>query len=490
MELRHFLGTPCPATISRYMIETKSMIPRILHWSARTAIAYAAALIALIAITDWRVEINATLGFLYIFPMVLLGTALGWWQIVAAALFCTMLSDRLDPFPMEMELARDVLIFLTLSVTGLLSLNLTKSYRREKEGLAIQRAAEEQLKFLIETSPAAILTMAAAGEILLGNPAAHRLLGVTQGSLSGRKIARYIPALGSIPSGDETTKIFRTEMQTRGQRDNGDVFLADIFFSTYGTPAGPRLAAMIVDTSEHLREREEASLQQLLAGSRILVAAVSHEIRNVCGAIGVMHENLVRKGSLSGDQDFEALGSLVETLSKIASLELKRSAGAVESSSADLSEVLTDFRIVLEQMCEESDIGLRWNVPERLGLIQADRHSLMQVLLNLAKNSQRALDPVPQKVIHITVTAKADGISIRFTDTGPGIPPDQKIFQPLQKGADATGLGLYLSRAFMRSFRGDLRHDPRYPGCSFVLELVTATELGQGEDATPKSLTA
>jgi len=280
------------------MIGAKSMIPRFFQWSARAAIAYAAALIALIAITDWRVEIEATLGFLYIFPMVLLGTALGWWQVILAAAFCTFLSDRLDPFPMETEIARDALIFLTLSVTGLLSVSLTRSYRREKNSLAIQRAAEEQLQFLIDTSPAAILTMTAAGEILLGNPAAHRLLGVTQGSLSGRGITRYIPALGSIPSGDEATKIFRTQMQTRGQRENGDVFLADIFFSTYDTPAGPRLAAMVVDTSENLREREETSLNQLLAGSRILVAAVSHEIRNVCGAIGVMHENLARKGSL------------------------------------------------------------------------------------------------------------------------------------------------------------------------------------------------
>lgn len=466
------------------------MIPRFFQWSSRAAIAYAAVLIALIAITDWRVEINATLGFLYIFPMVLLGTALGWWQIILASIFCTFLSDRLDPFPMETEVARDALIFLTLSVTGMLSLSLTKSYRREKDGLAIQRAAEEQLKFLIDTSPAAILTMTASGEILLGNPAAHRLLGVTEGLLSGRRIGRYIPALGSIPSSNEATKIFRTEMQTRGQRDNGEVFLADIFFSTYDTPAGPRLAAMVVDTSEHLREREEASLEQLLAGSRILVAAVSHEIRNVCGAIGVVHENLVRKGSLHGDQDFEALGSLVETLSKIASLELKRSVGAFELGSADLGEVLTDFRIVLEQMCDESDIQLRWNVPGELGLVQADRHSLMQVLLNLAKNSLRALEPVNQKVIDIAVTPKSDGVSIRFTDNGPGIPPEQRIFQPLQKEAHATGLGLYLSRAFMRSFRGDLRHDPRHPGCSFVIELANTVESTQGEDATPTSLAA
>jgi two-component system, LuxR family, sensor kinase FixL len=467
------------------------MIPSLLQRSSRaTVLGYAVALIAIIAITDWRVEINATLGFLYIFPMVLLGTSLNWWQILAAALFCTALSDRLDPFPMEMELARDGLIFLTLSVTGLLSLSLTKSYRREKEVLAVQRAAEDQLKFLIDTSPAAVLNMTATGEILLGNPAAHRLLGVIDGSLSGRNIGRYIPALGSIPFGEDTN-IFRTQMQTRGQRDNGEVFLADIFFSTYSTPAGPRLAAMIVDTSEHLREREEIGLQQLLAGSRILVAAVSHEIRNVCGAIGVMHENLVRKGSLRGDQDFEALGPLVDTLSKIASLELKRSVVTYDSTSVELSEVLEDFRIVLKQMCDETEIQLQWSIPEKLGWVRADRHSLTQVLLNLAKNSQRALESVHHKVIDVSATPMEVGvISIRFTDSGPGIPADQKIFQPLQKGADATGLGLYLSRAFMRSFGGELRHDARHSGCSFVLELASATESGQGEDATPTSLAA
>jgi signal transduction histidine kinase len=261
-------------------------------------------------------------------------------------------------------------------------------------------------------------------------------------------------------------------MQARGQKENGEAFLTDVFFSTYSTPAGPRLAALLVDASEHLREREETSLQQLLAGSRVLVAAVSHEVRNVCGAIGMMHENLARKGSLNGDQDFEALGSLVETLSKIASLELKQSVGALDPTGVDLNEILTDLRIVLQPICEESDIDLKWEVPEDLPRVQADRHSLFQVLLNLMKNSQRALEAAVHKEIAIAVSVKPDGVAIRFTDSGPGIPPGQKIFQPLQKGADATGLGLYLSRAFMRSFRGDLRHDPQRPGCSFVLELA------------------
>jgi PAS domain S-box-containing protein len=394
-----------------------------------------------------------------------------------------------------MESARDLLIFLTLTITGLLSLNVTKSYRREMESLAALRAAEEQLEFLIESSPAAVLTMTADGEILLANPTAHRLLGVATGMLRGKRITRYVPALGSVPPIDETPRIFRTEMQTRGQKESGEIFLADVFFSTYHTPAGPRLSALLVDASENMREREEASLQQLLVGSRILVAAVSHEVRNVCGAIGVVHENLVRNGSLKGDQDFEALGSLVAALSKIASLELKQSAASSEPSATDVNDVLTDLRIVLEPRCEEADIQLRWNVPEDLPLVQADRHSLLQVLLNLTKNSQRALESVSQRSIEISVLSRPDGLTIRCTDSGPGVPAGQKLFQPLQKGADATGLGLYLSRAFMRSFRGDLRHDAQYPGCSFVLELATAGDHAEpstpaAEDAAHTTLTS
>jgi two-component system sensor kinase FixL len=462
-----------------------SMIHRILQWRPRTVFLLAALLIMGIAITDWKIVFEATLGFLYMFPLVLLGTICAWWQLALFAAFCTFLSEWLDSFPVDMQIPRNILIFTTLLTAGLLSRAVTKAYRREVDSLAqaaremfARRSAEEQLEFLIQSSAAAVLTMTADGEILLANPAAHRLFGLSEGALTGRRIVRYVPALGSVPSITETDRIYRTQMQTRGQRENGEVFLADVFFSTYNTPAGPRLAALLVDGSEILREREEASLQQLLAGSRILVAAVSHEVRNICGAIGVMHENLARQGVLRHNQDFDALGSLVETLAKIASVELKQSTHSSEAgeASVDLHDVLTDLRIVLEPTCEESGIDLRWDLPEHLPLVQADRHSLLQVLLNLTKNSQRALQPISEKIISVSVSVQKDGVRLRVSDNGPGIPPGHKLFQPLQKGADATGLGLYLSRAFMRSFRGDLRHDAACPGASFVIDLATAAD--------------
>ena len=440
-------------------------------------------LIAIIAFIDWRVEVNIAFGFLYVLPILLLGTVMSRWQILLTAFVCTVLADFLDPFSFTFGVAlpTDILVFTALAATGFFSYEVTRSRRQESVNLqrlenevAARREAEEQLEFLIETSPAAIITMSDDYLILRGNSAAHRLLGVPVGGLAGRSIRRYIPDLEHVPFIGEVSHKFRTEMQCRGERENGEGFLASVFFSTYTTTVGPRLAAFVVDASEELREREELSLDQLMAGSRILVGAVSHEVRNVCSAISVIHENLVRSGRLKENQDFEALGSLVETLNRIASLELKQSASHSKIESIDLMETLDDLRIVLDLNCQEAGISVHWNIPEKIPPIVADRHSLLQVLLNLAKNSERVLESADVKRLDISVSVGDDKVSIRVADTGPGIGSVEKLFRPFQPGSDSTGLGLFLSRAFVRSFRGDLRHDSAAPGCAFVIDLAIA----------------
>jgi two-component system, LuxR family, sensor kinase FixL len=465
---------------------------RLLSASPRSTLVQAAALIAAIALLDWRIDLNISFGFLYLFPMLLIGSILPRWQIVATAIFCTVLSDALDPFrfTFAVGLPQDILVFTSLAGSGLFAYEVTRSRRRIQEEAAARREAERQLEFLIESSPAAILTTSPDCTVIRANSAAHRLLGIAAGQLPGRNIRRYVPALGRVPFTGDNHQNFRTEMQCRGEREDGDVFLANVFFSTYQTASGPRLAALIVDASEELREREEAGLEQLMSGSRILVGAVSHEVRNVCGAIAVIYENLLRRGGLKGNQDFEALGALVETLSHIASLELKQSSGEQPTEAVDLAEVLEDLRIVLEPYCKDSDIVLHWKIAPGLPLVWADRHRLLQVMLNLAKNSERALREVESKTIDVVVTAAPTVISIRFTDSGPGVKSPGKLFQPFQKGAESTGLGLYLSRALLRSFRGELRYDATAPGCSFVIDLAVAGGPRETEDAPNTTLIA
>jgi len=269
-------------------------------------------------------------------------------------------------------------------------------------------------------------------------------------------------------------------MQCSGRRRDGEVFLADVWFSTYNTSAGPRLAAMLVDSSEDLRDEEESSLHHLMVASRLTVGAVSHEVRNICGAISVVYENLSRHCELAQNEDFRALGDLVEGLGKIAAFELRQSAGSEEPASVDLAAVLDDLRIVILPSLRESGVLVRWHVPKTLPRVWADRHNLLQVLLNLAKNSQRAMQD--QEVKEFIVSAGLEGgrVVVRIRDTGHGISKPERLFQPFQEGAEATGLGLYLSRALVRTFNGDLRYEPGPPGCCFALDLVPCVEHGLG----------
>ena len=103
--------------------------------------------------------------------------------------------------------------------------------------------------------------------------------------------------------------------------------------------------------------------------------------------------------------------------------------------------------------------------------VVGDPDLLKIVFVNLLVNGAHAMNG--QGIVRVSIGPRGSLSEVMFSDSGPGIPADQPIFQPLQKGAHATGLGLYLSRAFMRSFRGDLRHDAHHAGCSFRRSVQT-----------------
>jgi two-component system, LuxR family, sensor kinase FixL len=473
------------------------MLSFLLRGTRTSVLTRAALMIAAIGLIDWRIEGNIPLGFLYLFPMLLVGSVLTRWQIAVAAAVCTVLTELFDSFEWSFPagIPRDILIFAAFFCMGLFVYEVVRSRQAAlHHTLEIEREvearseAEEQLKILVESSPAAVFTTNSEGVVLLANEAAHRLFIVPAGTLPGRSVHEFLPSLVNVltpkssrgadaarnadPASDKRPP-FRTAMQCRGRRQNGEVFLADIWFSTYSTSAGSRLAAMVVDGSEDLRNREELSLHQLLAGSRILVGAVSHEIRNVCGAIAMAHANLAKSAalapSLAQSKDFEALGNLILALEKIAAMDLRQMAD--QACGVDLSSLLEEYCIIVEPALREQDINLSIQIEPGLPLVWADRQSLLQVLLNLTKNSERAMSEAVPRELTIGVTRERQRITIRFRDTGCGVTHPDRLFRPFQQQAVATGLGLYLSRAFMRSFRGDLRYEPEPVGSSFIIDL-------------------
>ena len=236
--------------------------------TSRSILLRAALLVALIAIADWRIDAEIPLGFLYLLPMLLVGRVLNRWQICVAAILCTGLSEAFNSLKWTpaVGIPRDILTYSAFCVLGLFVYGVVRSRRAASEHMrqveseiAARQDAEEQLKVLIESSPAAIFTADANGRFLLANEAAHKLFEVPIGELEGSYLHRYLPSLLNLPVAHHLGNTFRTVMQCHAVRRNGEGFLADIWFSTYQTNVGARMAAMVVDVSDDLRTHEESS---------------------------------------------------------------------------------------------------------------------------------------------------------------------------------------------------------------------------------------
>jgi len=248
-------------------------------------------LLVLIAIFDWRTgNLEFFLGFLYLFPIILATGFLPRWAIVLLALLCAYLTEifsQLNPADSHLRLA-----VLALALCGC-GLFLSEVLRNQR--LAI--AAQEQIRILVETSPAAIVTIDANGFIELANQAASQLLVPPDGMLIGHPVAGFLPELYRALRRDDGPQL-RATMQCRGQRGNGEPFLATVWFSSYKKGDHPKVAAIIADVSEeHPTPNESGSANPERQARAPLNARELEVLRLVCQ--GLSNKEIAAKMNIS-----------------------------------------------------------------------------------------------------------------------------------------------------------------------------------------------
>jgi two-component system, LuxR family, sensor kinase FixL len=444
----------------------------------------AAALIASIAYSDWKI-VEVSVGFLYVLPILMASATMPTWQIVAVASACSVLREWFSPLHDTPGSGMRVFIGAAgFALAGYFVSQLNQQRRsvidhlieRERQ-MRLRADAERQLQVVIETSPLGIVTLDSDGRVLLANSSAQHLLRLEQGSLAGQHINVYLPILKRFLSIRDPAPELRTVVETRGQRADGEAFLAHVWLSTFISGSGLCLAAFIWDSSENLRDREGTGLDSMMATSRVLIGAMSHEIRNLAAAAAAAYRELARDLSPAQRDQSQALGTVIDALENVATSGLKlaaRSAAAV----ADLGMVLDEARVLIEASFRDEGSVAQWLVPESLPLVEADHHSLLQVFLNLARNSERAMKGRPERVLRVEVSIEDDLVRIRFRDSGPGVSNPEALFKPFHPGASSTGLGLYISRAVLKSYGGDLQVEPEAQGGCFVVQLWAAEDGG------------
>ena len=441
----------------------------------RPALYIAGFLTAVICLLS-RLLPEAALDLAYMLPIGILGVAGRRRAVVFFALICGVLREQSELTRWDHDAPARILIAL-LAYLGI-GLFISEAVRSRRSAqmqsremaseIDRRKLAEQQLRSIVDGSPAAIISTDPAGQILLANEAAHELLKCEPQSLIGQSIDDYIPTFAGFRRTSSLRKLVRTMLECTCRRRGGENFLAHIWISSSGAPGSTGLSAVVFDASEQFRNREEGAYHTLALSARIIAGSFFHEVRNYSSAMRVLTNRLKQMPGAMDTEEVEGLSALASGLDKLVSSELHPRA-PVSYDTAGVRAVLDQLRIVIEPWFE--DAKLVWREAADLPLVRADQHALLQVFLNLARNAKRALETAPKKELGIDARVQDGRVVVNFRNLGKPPQDPETLFLPFAGPDRDTGVGLYVSKAIVRSFGGDLRYEPMPDGSCFTVIL-------------------
>lgn len=155
--------------------------------------------------------------------------------------------------------------------------------------------------------------------------------------------------------------------------------------------------------------------------------------------------------------------NIINHIQEVLSIQRQYVAGQElrERKPVALYTLVNDSLSMLYDSLDKKGVKIQVEVPAGLTNISGDRTRLMQVLLNVLKNSQEAFrDEATDKRIVIRGYALAESLILEIEDNGMGFEPEMaaRFFQRgFTTKSSGTGLGLYNCRAIIESHSGSIR---------------------------------
>jgi PAS domain S-box-containing protein len=360
--------------------------------------------------------------------------------------------------------------------------------------------AARRFRALLEAAPDAIVITDAQGRIVLVNSQADALFGYGREELIGRTVEMLLPERLRAPHVEHREEFashpkFRAMgagLELFARHKDGREFPVEVSLSPISTEQGMLTSAAIRDITERKaveRRLQEQNLElaRASAAKTNFLAGMSHELRTPLNAIiGFTGTLLMRlPGPLTEEQEKQLrtvqwaghhLLALINDLLDLTRIESGET--HVERLPVDCAEVAREACTQVRPQAEAKGLELAIEVPEEPVILESDRRSLTQVLMNLLANGVKYTDTGHVRLL-LRRTAEG-GVRFDVHDTGIGIRPEDrerlfKAFSRLERGNEkrsGTGLGLYLSARLAALLGGRLAFESDVgAGSTFTLTL-------------------
>lgn len=213
---------------------------------------------------------------------------------------------------------------------------------------------------------------------------------------------------------------------------------------------------------------------------------LAHEIKNPLTPIQLSAERLKHKLSKSlGENDAEVLDRSTRTIvQQVLAMKSMVNAFAEYAKPSIIQLQNTDLGALIEEVVSlyppQSGLELELSLERNLPCVRVDPVRMRQVLHNMIKNAQEAIDPNSRGKLSIQTRLVQENhhrfIEVLLRDNGPGISPEHvdRVFDPyVTTKTKGTGLGLAIVKKIIEEHGGTIRHDAGYQeGAGFVIRLA------------------
>jgi PAS domain S-box-containing protein len=456
-----------------------------------------------------------------IFPLLLGAVFLSTrWGGIAPGILSIVLSGAgaagflLDPSDGAASIVMRVGVF---GVTGLaisgLTARLEQAAETTRQGEAVLRLRERQLRLLIEHTPAPIAMLDREMRYLATSRRWREDFRLGDADLTGRSHYDVFPevpdrwkeihrrCLGGAVERAEEDRFERADghidwlrWEVRPWRDEDGSVGGIIIFSEIIT-AQKEAEHALRKSARELEQRVQERTRDLVETNRELDAFASlaaHDLRAPLRAVqvfaGMIRSTAVERLSTEEREELgriEAAGTRMDALIQdlLAFSRLRRQDLPLEE--VDLGRVFYDILETLGPSLRERNA--RIEILDSLSSVRADRPSLERAISNLLMNAATYVAKKSRPCIRVRTDRRGNKVRLEIEDNGIGIEKEdqERIFEPLvrlqrQDDYPGTGLGLAIVRRAVERMGGQVgvKSEPG-KGSRFWIELSAPTSANQ-----------
>jgi len=366
------------------------------------------------------------------------------------------------------------------------SSQLEEAYRKLEERAIQLINVQDYTSSILRSITSGVITVGPDGSVATANPAAERMLAISEFEMVPRSIGALFVDDGGL-SGDVAKVLSgRVPLVLREatlQAISGRTVHVQVSTSRMRAVGGTILGAVVTieDVSEIRALTEQLIRADRLAAMGELTAGVAHEVRNPLGVI---------RASVQLLEDAQCDPKRIHDAAEVIKQEIDRLDKVIKALldfgrpskptlvAADVNGVLEDVELFTRRFATQANVDIEASYSPDVPPVLGDPDQLKQVFLNLVTNAVQAMDETGG-TISLSTRAAGDYVVITVSDTGPGIPEGDlsKVFDPFfTRRAEGTGLGLTIVHRIIDEHDGHIEVESRPGGTTFTVTLPAVSD--------------